>query len=151
LYDNLGLEDFPDFNQIYFDTLLKYKRASLLIEYVDSYASDIDEIYTLNPIENGISNAILNPSEISKFLVIGDQLNIQLGYLSKSMVSFDLRYGKAIPEFLVENSILKKFENYSLGISKYINKNVKIQALYNSNKFELNEDNYAELLIQVSF
>ena len=151
LYDNLGLEDFPDFNQIYFDALLKYKRASLLIEYVDSYASDIDEIYTLNPIENGISNAILNPSEISKFLVIGDQLNIQLGYLSKSMVSFDLRYGKAIPEFLVENSILKKFENYSLGISKYINKNVKIQALYNSNKFELNEDNYAELLIQVSF
>lgn len=151
LYDNLGLEDFPDFNQIYFDALLKYKRASLLIEYVDSYASDIDEIYTLNPIENGISNAILNPSEISKFLVIGDQLNIQLGYLSKSMVSFDLRYGKAIPEFLVENSILKKFENYSLGISKYINKNVKIQALYNRNKFELNEDNYAELLIQVSF
>ena len=151
LYDNLGLEDFPDFNQIYFDTLLKYKRASLLIEYVDSYASDIDEIYTLNPIENGISNAILNPSEISKFLVLGDQLNIQLGYLSKSMVSFDLRYGKAIPEFLVENSILKKFENYSLGISKYINKNVKIQALYNSNKFELNEDNYAELLVQISF
>lgn len=151
LYDNLGLEDFPDFNQIYFDTLLKYKRASLLIEYVDSYASDIDEIYTLNPIENGISNAILNPSEISKFLVLGDQLNIQLGYLSKSMVSFDLRYGKAIPEFLVENSILKKFENYSLGISKYINKNVKIQAIYNSNKFELNEDNYAELLVQISF
>ena len=36
-----------------------------------------DEIYTLNPIENGISNAILNPSEISKFLVLGDQLNIQ--------------------------------------------------------------------------
>ena len=38
-YDNIGLEKYPDLSQIYFDALLKYKVASLLIEYVDSSAS----------------------------------------------------------------------------------------------------------------
>ena len=93
VHDNTGLEKYPDFSQIYFDALLKYKGASLLIEYVDSSASDIDEIYTSNPIENGISNSILSPGQISSYLILGNQYNVQFGYLTKSNLSFDFRYG----------------------------------------------------------
>ena len=151
LYDNTGLEKYPDLNQIYFDALLKYKGASLLIEYVDSSAGDIDEIYTSNPIENGISNSILDPGQISSYLILGNQYNIQFGYLTKSNLSFDFRYGKSTPEYLSESSILKDLENYSFGISKYISSSIKVQALYNNTKFEIDEIKYAEVLFQISF
>jgi hypothetical protein len=151
LYDNTGLEKYPDLNQIYFDALLKYKGASLLIEYVDSSAGDIDEIYTSNPIENGIGNSILNPGQISSYLILGNQYNIQFGYLTKSNLSFDFRYGKSTPEYLSESSILKDLENYSFGISKYISSSIKVQALYNNTKFESDEIKYAEVLFQISF
>ena len=151
LYDNTGLEKYPDLNQIYFDALLKYKGASLLIEYVDSSAGDIDEIYTSNPIENGISNSILDPGQISSYLILGNQYNIQFGYLTKSNLSFDFRYGKSTPEYLSESSILKDLENYSFGISKYISSSIKVQALYNNTKFESDEIKYAEVLFQISF
>lgn len=151
LYDNTGLEKYPDLNQIYFDALLKYKGASLLIEYVDSSAGDIDEIYTSNPIENGIGNSILNPGQISSYLILGNQYNIQFGYLTKSNLSFDFRYGKSTPEYLSESSVLKDLENYSLGISKYMSSSIKVQALYNNTKFEIDEIKYAEVLFQISF
>lgn len=151
LYDNTGLEKYPDLNQIYFDALLKYKGASLLIEYVDSSAGDIDEIYTSNPIENGIGNSILDPGQISSYLILGNQYNIQFGYLTKSNLSFDFRYGKSTPEYLSESSVLKDLENYSLGISKYMSSSIKVQALYNNTKFEIDEIKYAEVLFQISF
>lgn len=151
LYDNTGLEKYPDFSQIYFDALLKYKGASLLIEYVDSSASDIDEIYTSNPIENEISNSILSPGQISSYLILGNQYNVQFGYLTKSNLSFDFRYGKSMPEYLRESSILRDLENYSFGISKYMSTSIKVQAVYNNTKFENDEIKYAEVLFQISF
>ena len=51
-----------------------------------------------NPIENGISNSILNPGQISSYLILGNQYNVQFGYLTKSNLSFDFRYGKSMPE-----------------------------------------------------
>ena len=150
-YDNTGLEKYPDFSQIYFDALLKYKGASLLIEYVDSYASDMDEIYTSNPIENGISNSILYPGQISNYFILGNQYNVQFGYLTKSNLSFDFRYGKSMPEYISESSLLRDLENYSFGISKYMSSSIKVQAVYNNTKFENDEIKYAEVLFQISF
>ena len=42
-----------------------------------------------------------------------------------------------MPEYLSESSILKDFENYSFGISKYMNNSIKVQAVYNNTKFEI--------------
>mgnify|MGYP005743648521 FL=1 len=45
LYDSNGEIDLPDYSQLFFDLSMKYKGFSAVIEYADSYASGIDELY----------------------------------------------------------------------------------------------------------
>ena len=154
LYDSNGFELFPEYSQIYVDVLAKYSGFSLLFEYVDSRADDIDEIYLSDGVD-GTNNGdlILSPTQISNYLVLGEQFNTQFGYITNSNISFDFRYGESTPEFSSNlSSILSKSKNFTFGISKYFNDNIKLQAMYNDTKFGSGEKIITgEVLMQIIF
>ena len=154
LYDSAGLESFPDYNQIYFDALFKYAGFSFLFEYVDSSVGGIDEIYINNGVD-GSNNAelILSPTQISNYMVLGEQFNTQMGYVTNFDLSFDLRYGQSNPEFgNNEESILAETKNFGIGLTKFFGNNIKVQAMYNETNLK-NGNNFTtgEILMQVIF
>ena len=154
LYDNSGNELFPDYSQLFIDLNLKYKGFSILLEYADSFASGLNQIYT-DP--NAFN--LLEPQQISEYLIIGDSQGIQFGYFTKNGISIDFMYESLNPEFdLFENSILRKTSNMGVGISKYLaGNNLKIQAsafrtsYENSNGLDDNQFLSAAFLVQVAF
>ena len=83
---------------------MKFKGFSAVIEYADSSASGIDEIYV-----DQYSSTVLTPSQISSFLVLGSSFNIDLGYFMKKGYSFDFRFGVNKPEFEKKYQILLFF------------------------------------------
>ena len=154
MYDNLGNEEFPDYSQLFFDLNLKYKGFSFVFEYADSFASGLNNIYT-DP--NGLT--ILQPSQISEYLVLGDSQGIQFGYLTKSGYSLDFIYEQFNPEFdLNTNSILNKSSNLGVGISKYLVGNkLKLQTSIfktnHENSFGLQDDEFmsASFVVTIAF
>ena len=114
----------------------------------------MDEIYTSNG-ANGLNNAdlILLPTQISNYMVLGNQYNFQLGYLTNSGVSIDVRFGESTPEFEAnQNSILAANKIFAAGLTKYISKNIKFQLLYNNTKYDSGiSTTSAEVLMQIVF
>ena len=154
LYDNSGDELYPDYSQLFLDLNLKYKGFSLLLEYADAFASDLDQIYT-DP--NAFN--LLIPQQISEYLVIGDSQGIQFGYFTKNGISVDFVYENLNPEFdSYESSILRKSSNMGVGVSKYMaGNNLKIQASLfktgyeNSNNLDDDELISGVFLVQIAF
>ena len=143
LYDYLGKEQFPDYSQLFFDLNLKYKGFSLLFEYADSFASGLNGIYT-DP--NGFN--ILQPEEISEYLILGDSQGIHFGYFTKNGYSLDVIYEQLNPEFVSGlNPIFRESNNFGIGLSKYLSdNNIKLQAsLFKTeikNNLNVNDDEY---------
>ena len=143
LYDNLGKEQFPDYSQLFFDLNLKYKGFSLLFEYADSFASGLNGIYT-DP--NGFN--VLQPEEISEYLILGDSQGIHFGYFTKNGYSLDVIYEQLNPEFVSGlNPIFRESNNFGIGLSKYLSdNNIKLQAsLFKTeikNNLNVNDDEY---------
>ena len=143
LYDNLGNEQFPDYSQLFFDLNLKYKGFSLLFEYADSFASGLNGIYT-DP--NGFN--VLQPEEISEYLILGDSQGIHFGYFTKNGYSLDVIYEQLNPEFVSGlNPIFRESNNFGIGLSKYLSdNNIKLQAsLFKTeikNNLNVNDDEY---------
>ena len=85
LYDSNGEIDLPDYSQVFFDLSMKYKGFSAVIEYADSYASGIDELYV-----DQNASTLLTPSQISSFLVLGSSFNIDILYEKDIHLTLDL-------------------------------------------------------------
>ena len=153
MYDNLDNEKFPDYSQLFFDLNLKYKGFSFVFEYADSFASGLNNIYT------DTNLTILQPSQISEYLVLGDSQGIQFGYFTKSGYSLDFIYEQFNPEFdLNTNSILNKSTNMGVGISKYLVGNkLKLQTSVfktnHENSFGLQDDEFmsASFVVTIAF
>ncbi len=119
LYDSSGNYNLPDYSQLFFDLLLKYKGFSFLFEYADSYASSLNQVYT----DENASNIFIS-QQISEYLILGDSYNVHLGYMIQNGFGVDLRYEMANPEFdMNTESLLQSFDSYGLGISKYLKGN----------------------------
>ena len=148
LFDSNGEIDLPDYSQVFFDLLMKYKGFSAVIEYADSSASGIDEIYV-----DQNAATVLTPSQISSFLVLGSSFNIDLGYFMKKGYSFDFRFGVNKPEFENDSSLLVDNKNFGLGISKYLaQNNLKLQfGAYKTDFDNGDKISYGEFLIQIVF
>jgi hypothetical protein len=149
LYDLNGNDNLPDYDQVYADILLKYQGFSLLAEYANTSASNIEQAYT-----DVNATQILAPQQISEFLVLGDSFNIQAGYVTESGFSFDVRHETASPEFDSNvNSILQDMNATTLGLSKYFdNNNLKLQASYTMMNPSIgNNINQFEILFQIAF
>ena len=138
----------PDYSQLFFDLSMKYKGFSAVIEYADSYASGIDELYV-----DQNASTLLTPSQISSFLVLGSSFNIDMGYFMKKGYSFDFRFGVNKPEFENDSSLLVDNKNFGFGISKYlVGNNLKLQfGAYKTDFDNGNKISYGEFLIQIVF
>jgi hypothetical protein len=148
LFDVDGENNYPDYAQIYADILFKYQGFSLLGEYVNTSASNIDITYL-----DAAASKILAPTQISNFLALGESFNVQAGYVTQSGFSFDARYENTNPEFINANSIVQNGSSYTFGLSKYfIGNSLKVQTSYtNFNPDSGIETNQFEVLFQISF
>lgn len=149
LYNNNGDISLPDYSQFYTDLLMKYKGFSMLLEYTNASVSGIDEIYV-----DQSATTILAPTQISEFLFLGDSFVGQIGYVTKSGLSFDFRYENTSPEFSANNnSLLSDFDNYTFGFTKYFDgNNIKLQAAISTTDFaQGNNITTGELLFQIVF
>lgn len=149
LFDSNGANSLPDYTQLYVDFLLKYQGFSLLTEYANASASNIQKVYT----DVGTTQLLI-PQQISEFLYLGTSFNVQAGYVLKNGLSIDLRLENASPEFESnENSQLKNLNAFTFGVSKYLkNNSLKIQAAYSS--IDINQGSSIkqfELLFQIAF
>ncbi len=127
LYNKNGEIQLPDYRQLYIDMLAKYQGFSLLLEFGNASASGLSENYT-----DADAVQLIAPQQISSLLHLGNSINAQLGYVTQSGYSADLRFSNASPEFVkYTNSLLQSTESYSLGLTKYVKEhNLKIQTTF---------------------
>ena len=132
----------PNYFKVGADLLFKYRGFSFLAEYVNTKAVIADDITHRNDRYGDDPSQIISSfgafSEndyVKRQLILGSGINIQAGYLFKSLFSIDARYTKLNPdEFsFMNNSLFYNRQNYyEIGFSKYFSKNYsfKIQASY---------------------
>jgi hypothetical protein len=149
LYDVNGENNYPDYVQIYADILLKYQGFSLLAEYVNASASNINETYI-----DANATQILAPTQISDFLTLGDSFNVQVGYVTVSGFSFDARYENRTQEFVTNvSSVLQSANATTFGLSKYfVGNSLKVQSSYSNYNPKIGTNiNQIDLLFQITF
>jgi hypothetical protein len=150
LYNENGNQTLPNYRQIYLDFLAKYKGFSWLVEFANASANGLGSNRFLN--EN--ATQALMPGQISTLLALGNSYNTQIGYVTKSGYSFDVRYGKASPEFaLIAGSALPEMNHFTVGFTKYFKgHNLKAQTAYTLMNFA-NGPNATlfEVMMQVAF
>ena len=99
---------------------------------------------------------LLDTTQISEYMVLGNAYNIQLGYVFNKDISLDLRYGQSFKEFGSNtNSILKNYDELAIGVSKYFSgRAVKAQIFSRYLNFHNNVDLnqlFVEFLLQIQF
>lgn len=148
LYNENGMDNLPNYRQLYFDLMAKYKGFSYLFEFGNASANGIR-----NSFVNEEATQALTPGQISTFLALGSSMNTQLGYVTTSGYSFDLRYGIGNPEFaLIAESQLEDVINYTVGFSKYFRgHNLKLQTAYNLMQAPTGNRHIYELMVQFGF
>ena len=102
IFDENGQEQLPHYLKNHIDLLAKWKGASLLAEYTNASAYQLDGAYT-----SASLGTLLMPTEISQYLMLGNAFNIQGGYLLKNGLQLDVRFGQTFPEFDQGSSLLE--------------------------------------------
>lgn len=149
IFNNNGLLSLPNYRQLYIDFLGKYRGFSLLAEFGNASASGLTENYT-----DAAAVLLLAPQQISSFLQLGNTYNAQLGYVTKSGYSIDLRYGQAMPEFAsYTNSLMQGTDSYTIGFTRYFRgHNLKAQAAYSLlSGTNVPNTQVLELMMQIAF
>ena len=149
-YDSLGERRLPNYLKNYIDILVKYRGLNLLFEYVNTAAYNLQGSSL-----NSAGSSLLEPTQISQYLVLGNAFNIQGGYLFNSDWSLDLKYGRSYYEFEESYSLLQNYDSMGAGITKYFsNRAIKTQLMANyinfPNNTPMNRLNI-ECLLQVIF
>jgi hypothetical protein len=145
-WDAFGDRQQPDYVLIYADLLAKFQGFSLLVEFANSSATSLDGTFT-----NEAGTVPLLPGEISEFLILGNAVNAQLGYVFDFGLSLDARATFLFAEFDREESLLQDTNAYGGGISYYFFKHaLKAQLNYEHIEEEgLPNRDVGELLVQV--
>lgn len=149
LYDKNGGVALPNYRKLYVDLLAKYQGFSLLFEYGNATAAGLSENYV-----DAAAVLLVAPQQISSLLLLGNTFNGQLGYVTPSGYSADVRYARSAPEFAAyTNSLMQGVNAYTLGFSRYFrDNNLKLQAsftqLQNTNG---SNTQVAELMFQMAF
>lgn len=149
LYDINGKNNLVNYTQVYGDILLKYRGFSFLGEYANASANNLKMQFT-----DVTATTLLAPQEISQFLVLGNSYTLNAGYVTKKGFSFDIRYESTLPEFQnYTNSILSNSNSYTLGLTKYFQKNnIKLQASVTSIEFSQGiNSTLSEFIFQIGF
>lgn len=149
-FDSIGERKSPNYLKNYMDILVKYKGLNILFEYVNTAAYGLQGSYL-----NTGGSILLEPTEISQYLVLGNAYNIQGGYLFNNDWSIDVKYGQSFYEFKETYSLLQNYDSMGAGITKYFsNKAVKTQLMASYVNFQNNSKLSRlniECLLQVVF
>mgnify|MGYP006140839003 CR=1 FL=1 len=94
LFTEDGKDQLPQYLKNYVDAMMKWKGVTLLVEYVNTAAYNLQGAYT-NP-ANGES---LASEEISEYLVLGNAYQVQLGVTVKGKFALNGRFSQLFPEF----------------------------------------------------
>ena len=123
--DSVSQTKLPNYLKNNLDLLFKYKGFNLLVEYVNTAA------YNLQSTAKNTSGTLLDTTEISEYLVLGNAYNLQLGYLFKNDISLDLKWGQSFKEFKHnESSVLRNYDSMGVGFTKYFSERaVKAQLM----------------------
>lgn len=125
MYNSEGKIQFPGYQKISVDMLLKYRGFTLLSEYINAVGADLQDLYLTPSV-----NSKLVPKQIADYLVLGDGLNLQAGYLSERNWALDVRYSQVTPEWEENSTLIKNNKAYTVGLSKYFKDNrMKVQLL----------------------
>ena len=127
LYNNLNQVMLPDYRELNFDFLSKYKGFSLMGEYSISTATGLEGLVTETLIQE------LQPTEISTYLALGTGYTMQIFYTTKKGYSAGFINSSIISEFQNENSIVKDSNLKSLVLSK----GIKDSAIVIQNSFDI--------------
>lgn len=146
MYDATGANQLPDYRQVYYDVLIKWKGLSFLGEYVIATATQLDGSF-IDPA--GVTPLI--PTQISEYLALGRAYNLQLGYVTKSGYALDLRMENNTPEFETNaNSLISPANSYGVSFSKYFKQNdLKLQASFIQTRLANTTNLYGGLTFQV--
>jgi hypothetical protein len=149
-FDTIGNRKLPNYLKNYLDILYKYKGFNILFEYVNTAAYNLQGTSL-----NSTGSLLLEPTQISQYLVLGNAFNIQGGYLFKSDWSIDMKFGRSYYEFEQTYSILQNYDSMGAGITKYFsNRAVKTQLMASYVNFpSLENQNILglECLLQIKF
>ena len=149
--DSIGLARFPNYLKNNLDFCLKYKGLSMLIEYVNTAAYNLQGTAL-----NNSATVLLDTTQISEYMVLGNAYSVQLGYIFNKDISLDFRYGQSFKEFgFNSNSVLKNYDELAIGITKYFSgRAVKAQLFSRYLNFYENVDLnqlFIEFLLQIQF
>lgn len=100
LFDEDGNEQLPHYLKNHIDILAKWKGATVLAEYVNAAAYNLDGTFT-----SASLGTVLMPTEISQYLMLGNAFNVQGGYLFKNGLQLDARFGQTFPEFSQDGAL----------------------------------------------
>ena len=164
----------PDFLKFGADILFKYRGFSLIGEFVQTKAFIPDGITHRNDRYNNPNNLTTNfrtysPADyVRTQMMLGSGLNLQAGYIFKSLFSIDGRFTSLRPDelsFLNNSLFYNRNKYYEIGVSKYFTKNYtfKVQASYriiddarlrhpnfDRDEFDASEDVFY-LMVQLAF
>ncbi len=116
LFNANGAAAYPNYRKVYADLLVKYRHASLLVEFGNATAAELDELYVAPS-----TNQFLVPTQISEYLFLGTGLNAQLSYSLSSKWSLQGRYTQIDPEFGGNpRSLVRPAQTFTLGGTRYI-------------------------------
>lgn len=150
-YDKNKVSKLPDYRKISADILLKYNGFSLLAEYMNASASNLNGIFLDSSAQ---MVQVLKPGQISQFLVLGNAWNIQVGYVTKKGFALDLRYENLVPEFSDQPaSQLRQAKVSTVGLSKYF-PDIRLKVNASMSQIEYTNQVKAlqsELMFQVVF
>ena len=146
LYNNLNQVMLPDYRELNFDFLSKYKGFSLMGEYSISTATGLEGLVTESLIQE------LQPTEISNYLALGNGLTMQIFYTTKKGYSIGFINSSITSEFQNENSLVKDSNLKSFVLSKRI----KDSAVVIQNSFDVikisDENSFTyQFLVQLEF
>lgn len=147
-FDKLKKRKLPDYAKLSADLLVKYKGVSLLAEYMNATASNLNGTY----LDSSAVPTLLRPGQISNYLVLGSAVSVQAGYVTKSGYGVDVRYETIDPEFKDQAlSVLQQQSAMTLGLTRYFkDNNLKLQAAVSSKRYQAGRSAIeAELLLQV--
>lgn len=94
LYTVEGKDQLPQYLKNYLDAMMKWNGVTLLLEYVNAAAYNLQGAYT-----SPANGEALVSEEISEYLVLGNAYQAQLGVTFKGKWALNGRFAQLFPEF----------------------------------------------------
>ncbi|GHV03160.1 hypothetical protein FACS1894159_12070 [Bacteroidia bacterium] len=125
MYNLDGKTAYPGYQKISVDAMIKYRGLTLLAEYINATADDLQKLYLLPS-----PSSKLRPREIADYLCLGSGYTVQAGYLLPSNWAVDFRYSAVVPEWKDRQTLMPATSAFTLGVARYVIDNrLKLQLL----------------------